>query len=121
MNELATKTITADTRIGTQSASTLTISCSPYSYCSVVIGDQYAHVVDRLLLAVLAWPGAINDQKVYRTIQRNQRVMPGIAPIVHALQASGAKGTHALGERRAAIFGYDHQERQLLEREEGLA
>src|SRR5262249_38656358 len=73
------------------------------------------------LVAVLAGTAAIDDQELARSVERDQRMMPGAASIVHALPPVGDKGVQIACRRRLARRGHDDQEGLPAHGHEGLA
>src|SRR5262245_43382083 len=73
------------------------------------------------LVAVLAWSVAVDHQELVRRTERDQRVVPGAASIVHALPAIGDKGVQIARQRRLARRGHDDKERSRTYGDERLA
>src|SRR5262245_20495422 len=73
------------------------------------------------LVAILARPPAIDDEELARPSERDQRMVPSAASIVHALPPIGDKGVQTTCRRRLARRGHDDQERLPAHGDKGLA
>src|SRR5271154_1583252 len=82
--------------------------------------DTNDDVVDLHFFAVLFRSTAVHHQEMRGLPERDQRVMPGVAPIVHALSPGTQECTNTLADRPRALVRDDDQKRAAVERIETL-
>src|SRR5208283_345108 len=85
--------------------------------------QRHAHdrIRDLDFIAVLKLAAAIDDEKARTALERDQGMMPGVAPKIDALATGTRESADPLLDRRLAVSGDDDQERPRLQREERLA